>query len=57
MAFYVIRNGCYMQNNSVAAPFNVLATNRTCGNVRCFDQNRQPGKINFQVSLLIIKKI
>ena len=44
-----------MQNNSVAAPFNILATNRSCRNIRCFDQNYQPGKITLHISVLIIK--
>ena len=55
MAFYVLQHGRYMQNNSVAAPFNMLATSRSCGNIYCFDQNYQPGKITFQVSIQIIK--
>ena len=40
---------------SVAELFNMLATSRSCGNIRCFDQNYQPGKITLQVSVLIIK--
>ena len=44
-----------MQNNSAAAPFNMLATSKSCGNIRCFGQNYQPGKITFQVSVLTIK--
>ena len=54
MAFYVLQHGWYIQSNSVAA---LLATNRSCGgNIRCFDQNYQPGQITFrQVSVLIIK--
>ena len=40
---------------SVAALFSMLATSRSCGNIHCFDQNYQPGKINLQVSVLIIK--
>ena len=57
MAFFVLQHGWYMQNNSVAAPFNMLATRRSCGNIRCFDQNYQPGKIILQVSVLIIKHL
>ena len=53
MAFYVLQHGWYMQNNSVAALFNMLAANRSCGNI-CFDQNYQPGKITSD-SVLIIK--
>ena len=41
-----------MQNNSVAALFNMLATNKSCGNILCFDQKYHPGKIS---SVLIIK--
>ena len=33
MAFYVLQHGCYMQNNSVAALFDMLGTNRSCGNI------------------------
>ena len=40
---------------SVAALFNMLATSRPCGNMRCFDQNYQPGKITLQVSVLIVR--
>ena len=54
MAFYALQHGWYMQNNSVAALFSMLATNRSCGNIRCFDQNYQPGKITLQVCVLII---
>ena len=54
MAFYVLEDGWYMQNNSVAALFNMLAASRSCGNI-CFDQNYQPGKITLQDSVLIIK--
>ena len=55
MAFYVLQHGWYMQNNSVAAPFSMLSTSRSCGNICYFDQNYQPGKITLQVSVLIIK--
>ena len=55
MAFCVLQHGWYMQNNSMAAPFIMLATSRSCGNIRYFDQNYQPGKIAIQVSVLIIK--
>ena len=40
---------------SVAVQFSMLATSRSCGNIRCFDQNYQPGEITLQVSVLIIK--
>ena len=53
MAFYVLQHGCYIQNNSVVAQFNMLATSRSCGNICCFDQNYQPGKITLQDSVLI----
>ena len=53
--FHVLQRGWYMQNNSVAAPFNMLATSRSCGNISCFDQNYQPGKMTLQVSVLVIK--
>ena len=51
--FYVLQHGWYMQNNSVTALFNMLATSRSCGNIYCFDQNYQP--VTFQDSVLIIK--
>ena len=57
MAFYVLQHGWYMQNNSVAALFSKLATSRSYGNIRCFDQNYQTGKITLQVSVLIIKHL
>ena len=40
---------------SVAALFNTLATSRSCGNMRCVDQNYQPDKITLQVSVLIVR--
>ena len=40
---------------SVAALLNMLATSMSGGNIRCFDQDYQPGKITLQVSVLIIK--
>ena len=50
MAFYVLQHGWCLQNNSTcwqqAGHF---------GNILCFDQNYQPGKITLQVSGLIIK--
>ena len=55
MAFYILQHGWNMKNNSAAAPFNMLATNRSCGNIRCFDQKHQPGNRTLQVSVLIIK--
>ena len=55
MVVYVLQNGWYKQNNSMEAPFNMLATSRSCGNISCFNQNYQPPKINLQVSVLIIK--
>ena len=35
--------------------FNMLATSRLCGNIYCFDQNYQRGKITLQVSVLMIE--
>ena len=55
MAFYVLQHGWYMQNNSVPARFNMLATSRSCENIRCFYQNYQPDKITLQVTVLIVK--
>ena len=40
---------------ALAALFKMLGTSRSCGNSCCFGQNFQPGKINFQDSVLIIK--
>ena len=37
MAFCILEHGWYMLNNSVAAVFIVLATNRSCGNICYFD--------------------
>ena len=54
IAFYVLQHGWYIQNNSVAALFNMLAARRSCGNI-CFYQNYRPGKITLQDSVLIIK--
>ena len=31
----------------------MLTTSRSCGNICCFDQNYQPGKITLLVSFLI----
>ena len=55
MAFYVLQHGWHMQNNSVAELFNTLTTSRSSGNICCYDQNYQPGKIALQDSVLIIK--
>ena len=55
MASYVLQHVWYMQNNSVAAPFNMLATNKPCGNIGCFDQDYQSGKITLQVSWISYK--
>ena len=52
MPIYVIQDGWYMQNNSVAA---MLATSRSYGNICCFDQNYQPGKINLQDLVLTVE--
>ena len=35
--------------------FNVLATGMSCGNIHCLYQHYQPGKINLQVSVLMIE--
>ena len=56
MAFYVLQHGWCMHNNSVAAPFKMLAASRSCGNI-CFGQNYQPGKITLQDLVLIIKNL
>ena len=40
---------------ALAALFIMLATSRSCGNICCFDQNYQPGKITLQNSVIIIK--
>ena len=55
MAFCILDHGWNMKNNSAAALFNMLATNRSCGNIRCFDQKHQPGNITLQVSVQIIE--
>ena len=55
MTFNVLQYDRYMHNNSVAAPFNMLATSRSFGNIRCSNQNYQQGKTTFQVLVLIIK--
>ena len=57
MAFYVLQHGWYMQNNSVAALFNMLAISRSCGNICSFEQNYQPRKITLQDSVLIIESL
>ena len=54
MAFYVSQHGWYKQNNSVVAPFNMFATSRSSGSIRCSDQNYHPGKITLQVLVLIV---
>ena len=46
-----------MKNNSVTALFSMLATSRSCGNIRCFDYNYQPANTTLQVSVLIIKHL
>ena len=53
MAFYVLQYGWHMQNNLVAAMLAKLVI--MWGNICCFDQNYQPGKIALQDSVLIIK--
>ena len=40
---------------TLIALFNMLGTSRSCGKIRYFDQNYQPGKITLQESGLIIK--
>ena len=54
MVFYFLQNCWHVQNNSAVAPFNILPTSTSYGNIRCFDENYQPGKITLQVSVLII---
>ena len=55
MDFYVLQHVWHIQNNSVAALFNMLAKGKSCGNIHCFGQNYKSGKITLQVSVLIIK--
>ena len=55
MVFYIIEYGWYMQSNAVAAPFNMLATCRSCRNIRYFNKSYQPGKRIIQVSVSNIK--
>ena len=33
MGFYVLQQGWYIQNNLMAALFDMLATSRSCGNI------------------------
>ena len=40
--FYRMVGACKI---SVAALFNMLTTNKSCGNIRCFDQKYQSSKI------------
>ena len=40
---------------ALAALFNMLPTSRSCGNICCFNQNYQAGKIILQDSVIIIK--
>ena len=40
---------------TVVALFSMLETNRSCGNICCFEQNCRPGEITLQDSVLIIK--
>ena len=40
-------------NNSGAAVFKMLATNKSCGNIYFFDLHNQPGGITSKVSVLI----
>ena len=42
-------------NNLGAAAFNMLATSKSCGKICFFDQHYQPGKMIFQVSVLMIE--
>ena len=44
-----------MHNDSVADVFDILGTSRSCGKIHCFYQHYQPGKINLQVSVLMIE--
>ena len=39
----------------MAPVFNILATSRSCGNIHCFYQHLQPGKIILQVLVLMIQ--
>ena len=55
MAFYVLQHVWYIQNNSVEAPFNILATSRSRVNICCFNQDYDPGEITFEFLVLIFK--
>ena len=41
-------------DNSVVEVFSILATSRSFGNIHCFYQHYQPGKITLYFSVLII---
>ena len=42
----------WMWNNPVAAVFNMLATSRSYGNIRCCNKNYRPDKITLKLSVL-----
>ena len=44
-----------MYNESVVAVFNILATSSSCGNIHCSYRHYQQGKMNLQVSELMIE--
>ena len=50
--FYSMVGKCIM---TLAVAFNILATSRSCRNIHCFYQHYQPGKMNLQVSVLMIE--
>ena len=41
--------------DSVAEVFSILATGRSCGNIRCSYQHYQPGKVTLHFSVLMIE--
>ena len=46
--FFCFTTGLVNVNNSLAAAeVNMLATSKSCGNIRCFDQHYQPGKMTW----------
>ena len=44
-----------MQNNSLATVPNMLATNKSRGNIHCFNQKYQLGKIAFRFLVQVIE--
>ena len=46
-----------MFNDLGVAVINILAASRSFGNIHCSYQHYQPGKVNLQVSVLLIKLV